>query len=161
MKIVPYKRKRKGKTDYLARKNMLKSQINRLVIRKTNRYIIAQVVESRAAQDKIIFSANSRELLNSGWPKEAEGSLKSIPAAYLTGLLLGKKTSGKIKKVIIDLGLNKSSKGNRLYSVILGLSESGIETKCNPEMFPDKERINGANLKKKLDIESIKNKILK
>jgi len=161
MKIVPYKRKRQGKTDYFARKNILKKNIPRLIIRKTNKYIIAQIVKSKEAQDFVLFGVNSKELLKNGLDEKAKYSLKSVPAAYLTGLLLGKKAYGKIKEVIVDLGLNRSVPGSRLYAVVNGIRDSKIETNCDESMFPKKEIIEGKNLKNKINFEEIKNKILK
>ena len=161
MKIVPYKRKRQGKTDYFARKNILKKNIPRLIIRKTNKYIIAQIVKSKEAQDFVLLGVNSKELLKNGLDEKAKYSLKSVPAAYLTGLLLGKKAYGKIKEVIVDLGLNRSVPGSRLYAVVNGIRDSKIETNCDESMFPKKEIIEGKNLKNKINFEEIKNKILK
>ena len=76
---------------------MLKSNKPRLVIRKTNRYILAQIVESEIAQDKTIIKVSSKDLLQKGWPEENKGSLKSLPASYLTGFLIGSLAKGKIK----------------------------------------------------------------
>jgi len=41
--------------------------------------------------DTVVASAHSRYLLEKGW----KGSRKSVPAAYLTGYLAGKKAIGK------------------------------------------------------------------
>ena len=105
------KRQNEGKTDYKARIGMLKSRKGRIVFRKTNKYIIGQYVESREAKDNVVAGANSKELLNYGWPESAIGSLKSLPASYLTGFLLGKKLSDKeIKECIFDIGLIRNKK---------------------------------------------------
>ena len=95
------RRRQEGKTDYKARLALLKSSEPRLIIRRTNRYVIAQFVQSKVAQDSIIFGANSKDLLEMGWPSEFAGSLKSRAAAYLTGLLLGSKAKSKIKSAIL------------------------------------------------------------
>ena len=83
------RRRKSGMTDYKSRLNILKSGIPRVIVRVTNRYIIAQYVESKEAQDAVLKNVNSKELLKYGWPKM--GSIKSIPACYLAGFLLGKK----------------------------------------------------------------------
>ncbi|GAJ13133.1 unnamed protein product, partial [marine sediment metagenome] len=85
------RRRKEYKTDYSKRIKLLKSGAPRVVFRKTNRYLIAQYVISKEAQDKIEFGINSKHLMKYGWPKESKGSLKSISAAYLTGILVGKK----------------------------------------------------------------------
>ena len=46
------RRRREGKTDYKARLAMLKSEKPRLVIRKSNRYLVVQIVGSEIAKDK-------------------------------------------------------------------------------------------------------------
>src|SRR3989344_2403599 len=98
MKILRRRRK-EGKTDYKARINMLKSGEARLVVRKTNRYIIAQIVTTEIAQDKVVAGINSKILISKGLPEKNSGSLKSIPAAYLTGYSIGEMALNKgIKK---------------------------------------------------------------
>lgn len=142
------RRRRERKTDYKARFNLLKSESPRLVIRKTNRYIIAQIVESEIAQDKVILEVTSKDLLDKGWPKDNEGSLKSLPAAYLTGYLLVKQLKTKVGKVIPDLGLQRTVKGSRLFAVVKGAVDAGLDIPHNPESLPDMERIeNNESLK--------------
>ncbi len=148
MKILPKRRRRENKTNYLKRKRLLEGRKPRIVIRKTNRYIILQFVESKFAQDKITHSVNSKELLEHGWPKEAAGSLKSIAAAYLSGLLFGKKIAGeKDKKAILDIGLVKSTKGSRIYAGLKGIIDSGIQINCKKEMLPEEKRIQNSKAK--------------
>ena len=95
MKKLDKRRRREGKTNYRKRLSLLKSESPRLVVRKTNKYIILQIVESEKAQDKVIFTVSTKELLKHGWPEEKKGSLKSLGAAYLAGLLIGKKSKEK------------------------------------------------------------------
>ena len=156
------RRRQEGRTDYKARLNLLKSGLPRVIIRKTNRYIIVQYVKSKEAQDHVIVTANSKELLKHGWPEERKGSLKSLPACYLVGLLLGKKIKEKEKKVkaILDTGLNRNVKKNRIYAVLKGLVDSEIEMAHKEEIFPDKKRLEGEHLKNKIDFDKIKNKLL-
>jgi large subunit ribosomal protein L18 len=100
------KRRIEAKTDYSKRIKLLKSNKPRLVFRKTNKYVIAQYVLSEEAQDKVLKGVTSKDLINYGWPKEMEGSLKSITASYLTGYLIGKEINkSKLEQPIIDLGM--------------------------------------------------------
>ncbi len=133
------RRRKESKTDYKARFNLLKSEKPRLVVRKTNRYIIAQVVESDIARDKVITQANSKELLSKGWPKEKSGSLKSLQAAYLTGLMLGKKS--KSKDLILDFGLQRIVHGSRLLAVLKGAIDAGAKISHKKEVLPSEERL--------------------
>ena len=135
---TPKKRKRERKTSYKKRFEMLKSGIPRIVIRKTNKYLTVQYIESTNAKDKIIVSVSSRELLNLGWPEKFKGSLKSISAAYLTGFLAGKKIISKGKnKSILDIGLQRNVSQGRIYSALKGLVDSGIDISHNEKVFPN------------------------
>src|SRR3989344_2115940 len=95
------RRRLECKTDYKSRFGLLKSGKMRLVVRKTNRYILLQIVQSEGAQDKVMINLSSKELLEKGWPKSLEGSLKSLAAAYLAGMLLAEKSKkSKIGEVM-------------------------------------------------------------
>jgi large subunit ribosomal protein L18 len=157
MYVAKFRRHREGKTDYEARAALLEAGMPRIVLRKTNRYIIAQIVKSKEAQDRVLCTASSKELLDYG----AEGfSLKSIPLAYLTGFLLGKKAAAhKIKSAILDLGLARSTAGSRLYAALKGALEAGLEIPHNSKMLPSKERLEGQHLKKPFEVGKIKQKI--
>ena len=136
---VQYRRRRENKTDYLARMQMLKSGKPRLVIRRTNRYITLQIIESKEAQDKVICSANSKELLKYGWKNPS--SIKNLGAAYLTGYLCALKSSGKGISPILDIGRHMSTKGNRIYAAVKGAIEGGLNINCSEDILPKEERI--------------------
>jgi large subunit ribosomal protein L18 len=161
MKTVKRRRK-ENRTNYLKRLKLLKGGMPRVVFRRTNRYVIAQYVLSEEAKDKIVFGISSKELLKYGWPKEFEGSLKSISASYLTGYLLGKKIQEKkLDKPIVDFGMNQTLYKTRIFGFLKGLIDSGIEISCKEEAFPEEERIMGKSLKEDFSkvFEGIKNKI--
>ena len=144
------KRKKQKKTDYKARMALLKSEMLRIVVRKTNKYIIIQAVETHQAQDKIFAGINSKELMKKGWDKKYKGSLKSVPAAYLTGLMLAEKI--KNKKFILDIGLALHSPKNRIYSAVKGLVDGGVDIRADKNIFPSQERIIGEHLKQELKL---------
>jgi len=151
------RRRKEGKTDYKARFGFLKSGMPRVVVRRTNRYVIAQIISSDVAQDKVIAEVNSKELLSKGWPKELAGSLKSLPACYLAGYLLGKK-SKDIQKGILDIGLQRSISKNRIYSFLKGLVDSGFEIAHDEKVFPSDEMLSKNEKTGKL-IKQIKEKL--
>ncbi|MBU2562654.1 MAG: 50S ribosomal protein L18 [Nanoarchaeota archaeon] len=155
------KRRRKDhKTDYLKRIKLLKSGKPRIVFRRTNKYFLVQYVISKQAQDKILLGLNSKQLLKYGWPKEAEGSLKSITASYLTGFLTGKRIiSKKLDSPIIDFGMIRAIHKAKPYAFLKGLIDSGIKINCKEEAFPTEERIQGGHLKNKIKFKEIKSKI--
>lgn len=162
-RIVKFRRRREGKTDYKARLGMLKSGMPRIVIRKTNRYVLLQLVESREAKDYVLCVASSSELLKHGWPDSAKGSLKSVPAAYLAGYLLGSKikklNKSNISEAIADTGLARSTKGSRIYAAVKGLIDAGIKLPCSKDILPSDDRLNGKHMKKQIDTAKIRENI--
>ena len=146
---VAKKRRREHKTNYNTRLKILSGEKPRAVMRKTNRYLIAQYVSSNAALDKIELGITSKKLLNHGWPKDFSGSLKSIPAAYLTGYLFGKTIQKEKKEVpIVDFGMAQTLHKTKLFAFLKGAIDSGLDINCQKEAFPEEERIQGKNLKK-------------
>ncbi len=145
-------RRIKSKTNYNKRLKLLKSEKPRLVIRKTNKYIILQIIQSQNAKDKIIAGITTKELLKQGWPEEKKGSLKSLSAAYLGGYLLGKKS--EIPEVILDTGLIPNTKASRVYAALKGISDAGIKINFDEKIIPSEEKL------KQFDfIDNIKNNI--
>ena len=163
MKVLK-RRRREGRTDYMKRFKLLKSESPRIVFRKTNRYVIAQYIVSKEAQDKIEIGITSKELKKFGWPYEFEGSLKSIPASYLTGLLLGKEIGKKkLKTPIVDFGMTRVISKNRAFAFLKGIVDAGIKIKCDEEQFPEEERLQGKNMREDFSktFKEIKSKIEK
>jgi large subunit ribosomal protein L18 len=140
---VPYRRRREGKTNYRKRLKLLKSRKPRLIVRVTNRRIIAQIAEYHPEGDRIVVSADSKMLEEYGW----KGDANNTPAAYLVGLLIGRKAlKAGIKEAVLDIGLKSPTKGSRVFAVLRGAVESGLEIPHSPEVFPDDERIRGEHI---------------
>ncbi|MGV8168562.1 MAG: 50S ribosomal protein L18 [Candidatus Nanoarchaeia archaeon] len=145
---VKYRRKREGKTNYKKRLELLKGKTDRLVIRKTNKQIILQIVQYSENGDKVILTTNSKELEKHGW----KHSQKNLPAAYLTGMLTAKKAKAKnISKAIPDLGLQTPLKGSKIFAAIKGAIDNGLEMNASEEIFPSEERIKGEHISNYLD----------
>ena len=146
MKLIPYRRKREGRTNYKKRLLLLKSRKARLVIRRTNKNIIAQIINYSPDGDKVICGVNSQELKKLGWAY----STKSIPAAYLTGKLLHHKMKTKKldvqHEVIVDLGVHTPLKGSRIYAVVKGMKDAGMNIPASDEIYPNEERITGNHI---------------
>lgn len=140
MRILSKRRRHENKTNYTKRRRLLEGRKPRIVVRKTNKYVIIQYIESKAAQDTIKASVISKDLLEQGWPKESEGSLKSLGAAYLSGLLLAKKIKS-FAPAILDTGLIRSTKGSRIYAAVKGLIDGGFNIPCSKEVFPEESRL--------------------
>ena len=133
------RRRFENKTDYKARFGLLKSGLPRLVIRKSNRYIIVQLVASDTANDKVIATAISKDLLAKGWPEDKAGSLKSISAAYLTGMLLASKVKKTNKSAILDMGMQRNVKGSRIFAALKGAIDSGLQIPHSSESLPTEQ----------------------
>lgn len=140
---MPFRRRREGKTNYRKRLKLLLSGKPRLVVRKSNRYLIAQIIEYHPKGDRTIASVNSKFLKKLGW----EYSCKNTPAAYLTGLLIGKKALERgVKEAILDLGLYPSTRGNRIYALVKGALDMGLQIPVSKQVFPSEERIKGLHI---------------
>ncbi|MCS7129497.1 MAG: 50S ribosomal protein L18 [Candidatus Caldarchaeum sp.] len=139
------RRRRQGKTDYRKRLKLVKSGVERLVVRRTNRRLIAQLIRSKAGGDQTIITVSSDMLASYGW----KASFKSTPAAYLTGVMLGKKALDKgFKQAILDMGVYRSVKGSRIYAVLKGVLDAGLHVPASEEMLPDEDRILGRHITK-------------
>ena len=140
---VKFRRRREGKTDYRKRLALLKSGKPRMVVRRTNRYIVVQFVKYNPRGDEVIAHAFSKELSKFGWPYSG----KSVPAAYLTGYLaaLRAKKAG-IEEAILDIGRFPSTKGSRLYAAMKGALDAGLEIPHSEEILPEEERIRGEHI---------------
>lgn len=94
--------------------------------------------------DKTLLTVNSRELRDFGF----SSAVGNLPAAYLTGLLFGKRMLALgAEGGIADIGLHASTKGNRIYAAIKGVVDVGVDVPHSPEIFPDEERIRGEHIK--------------
>ncbi|MHC1631351.1 MAG: 50S ribosomal protein L18 [Methanotrichaceae archaeon] len=149
---VPFRRRREGRTNYHVRYRLLLSRKPRLVIRKGNKNITLQLIVAEPIGDKTLLATSSQELKKFGYNLNT----CNVPAAYLAGLLFGKrmKTLGQ-SEAILDMGLYASSKGNRVYSALKGVIDAGIEVPHNPKIFPDEERICGQHIETYRDVDFV------
>jgi len=102
-----HRRRREGKTDFRARKFMIKQDKNkynapkyRLIVRQSNKFITCQIAYATLAGDKVMASATSMELPNYG----IKVGLQNFGAAYSTGLLVA-------RRLLNTLGLEDSFEG--------------------------------------------------
>jgi large subunit ribosomal protein L18 len=140
---VKFRRRREGRTDYYLRKALVQSYKLRLVVRGSLRYMYAQIVEATPSGDRVIATASSRELKAYGW-KTPSGN---VPAAYLTGYLLGKKAQvAGIKTAVLDIGLANASPGSRVFATLKGALDSGLSVPYSAEALPEEDRIKGTHI---------------
>lgn len=141
---VPRRRRREGKTNYYRRYRYILSRAIRLVVRKTNKYIIVQVIKATPIGDVVIASAHSRELVKLfGWT----AGTKNTPAAYLTGFLAGIRARYMgVEEAVLDIGLHTPTKGAKIFAVAKGAIDSGLKIPIDEEMIPSIDRIKGETI---------------
>ena len=140
---LAFKRRREGKTNYGARLKLIALDKHRLVVRVTGNHTIAQIVDVQIEGDQTLVSAHSQELKNMGWL----ASGKNTSAAYLTGYLCGKKALKEgITEAVLDMGLATSTKGSRVYAVLKGATDAGLEVPHNDVILPSEDRITGEHI---------------
>ncbi|CAM9934106.1 unnamed protein product, partial [Hapterophycus canaliculatus] len=113
---VKFRRRREGKTDYRARKRLIcqdKNKYNspkyRLVVRFTNKYVLAQIIYATIQGDVCMCQASSKELPRYG----CKVGLKNYAAAYCTGLLVA-------RRLLRQLGLDEADDEKKMDNLYVG-----------------------------------------
>jgi large subunit ribosomal protein L18 len=140
---MTFARRKKEKTDYAQRLALLKSGKPRVVIRRSLNNIRVQIILSEDGKDKTVAEGISKNLRKFGW-KVHGGNMSS---AYLTGFLVGLKAAKSgVSEAIVDLGLQKGSRGSSLFAAALGVKDAGVKVSVGKEAAPDKDRISGRHV---------------
>ena len=155
---MPYskilRRLREEKTNYKKRGTMLMGKRDFITVNISNENTQVQILKPGMTGDTVIASAHSRYLLDKGW----KGSRKSVPAAYLTGYLAGKKALGKgAKDAIMYTGTRRYTQ--RMAAALKGVIDAGLTVPADPETFPPDARINGEHLTIKNEVSKVKSSI--
>jgi Ribosomal protein L18 len=175
---VPFRRRRENKTNYPKRLKLLSSKRPRIVVRKTNKNMIIQLVGLGNKGDVTSISVITGELAKYGY----ELPTGNIPAAYLTGLLFGLKVKARLEGsqkskisvpqkskifaemdgAILDTGLNTSVKGSRIYASLKGMLDVGMSIPHDPKILPDKRMVEGERMGKNVQekIEKVKETVI-
>jgi large subunit ribosomal protein L5e len=140
-------------------KNKYNSPKYRFVVRFTNTDIICQIIFATLSSDRVMTASYAHELPRYG----VKGGLTNYAAAYATGLLcarrvltklnlasvyVGKeKADGKeflVKEiegqnrpfyVLLDVGLNRTTTGSRVFAAMKGAVDGGLEIPHNNKRF--------------------------
>ena len=140
---VAFRRRREYRTDYYARKKLLRSGESRAVVRRSNRNITIQFVDFDMEGDIVRAAASTRELRKMGW----EYSCSTIPAAYLVGYLAGKRAmKDGIEYAVLDIGMQIPKHGGVLFAAVKGMADAGLEVPHSEEVLPAKDRIAGKHI---------------
>jgi large subunit ribosomal protein L18 len=141
--FVPFRRRREGKTDYYQRTRLVVADVPRMVVRKTNRHIIVQLITAEMDGDRTLVAANSAELEKYGY----KGSTSSTPAAYLTGMLFAVKArKANYSSAILDIGLNRATTGARVFAALKGAVEAELDVPHGEGILPTDDRVKGAHI---------------
>ncbi len=140
---VPYRRKREHRTDYRLRMELLKSKKPFFIVRRSNRYITISISVPAIGGDKTLFTVSSKELAKKyGWI-----GLKNTPAAYLTGLLAGKKALEMgVKEAVVNLGYAWSKRASIPFVAAMGAVDAGMEIPIGEKAMVDESRIRGEHI---------------
>ncbi len=142
MKVI-WRRRREGKTNYRRRKKAILSRKPLLYVFVSNKNVYVQVIKPEMGGDKVLASASSKDLVKMGW----KFGCKSLPAAYLVGLIIGKKAKNAgIKEAILYTGVKKFISGSRVAAVVKGAIDSGLEIPFDEDAAPNEERILGKHI---------------
>lgn len=157
---VKLRRQHKNKTNYRKRLSLLRSGKTRLVVRKTLKNTIVQFVNYDTSGDRILASAVSSELKKQyGW----SFSTATTSAAYLTGLLAGTRAKKQgINECVLDVGFHAPITDSKLFCVVKGITEVGVDCPHDPAKAPSNGRTIGEHLSKEISaaINTAKNKII-
>ena len=155
---VPFRRRREARTDYRSRYRLLQSRLPRVVVRKSLRNTIVQVVEFSSVGDQVIATAFSKELAEFEW-KENGGNL---PSAYLTGYLAGKRTLAASRtQCVLDVGLAAPTPGSSFYAAMQGMIDAGVTVPHGEGLFPDPSRLTGKHIREEVPmlLQAVKGRI--
>ncbi|OMO62712.1 Ribosomal protein L18/L5 [Corchorus capsularis] len=162
---VKFKRRREGKTDYRARTRLINQDKNkyntpkyRLVARFTNKDVTAQIVHASIRGDIVLAAAYAHELPRYG----LEVGLTNYAAAYCVGLLLARRVLKQLEmdteyegnveatgedysvepgetrrpfRCLLDVGLIKTTTGNRVFGVLKGALDGGLDIPHSDKRF--------------------------
>lgn len=141
-------------------KNKYNTPKYRLVVRITNKDITAQIAAAKIQGDVILCQANAHELPRYG----VKLGLTNYAAAYCTGLLLARRVLKQLKldntyegqkevdgeqfnvededdqpgafRAYLDVGLARTSTGARIFGVMKGACDGGIDIPHSTKRFP-------------------------
>ncbi|HON81623.1 MAG TPA: 50S ribosomal protein L18 [Methanoregulaceae archaeon] len=141
--FVPFRRRKEGRTDYYRRAKLVVSDRPRMVVRKTNRHIIIQMVSASLEGDHTLVTASSADLARFGY----RGSMSNTPAAYLTGILFAVRAlNADHQSAVLDIGLHRATPGSRVFAALKGAVTAGLDIPHGEAVLPDESRVKGAHI---------------
>jgi len=194
---VRFRRRRTCVTNYRLRRNLIRQDKRkhnapkwRLVVRFTNKDVIAQVVSAKLIGDHVLSAAYSHELKRYG----LKVGLTNYSACYCTGLLIARRLLKKLKldqkypgkktldgnrfrsrvtnvqwkpgeklyrpfKCILDTGLARCTTGARVFAVLKGAIDGGLDIPHSVNRFPGFVKGKGEDGKDEFKADVLRSKI--
>jgi len=154
--IMPFRRRREGRTNYAKRLSLIKGGSTRMVVRRSNKGFVVQFINYLDSGDRTVCGTHSsqlRKLFN--FPARC-----NTPTAYLAGLYAGKLALAKgVKSAVADVNTG-TSRGAVVFAAVKGAMDAGVEIPLDEGKLV-KERMDGSHLKGvKEQFEQAKKKIL-
>jgi large subunit ribosomal protein L18 len=141
------KRIRQNKTNYRKRSGILIGRRPFITTKISSQNISAQTLKPTLTGDVVIASAHSRELIHHGW----KGAMNSMPACYLTGLLLGKKSIEKgTTNAVLYTGNHPFT--TRIAACLKGIVDSGFNIPVSKASLPGEDRVSGKHIAEYADL---------
>ncbi|MEE1544131.1 MAG: 50S ribosomal protein L18, partial [Alphaproteobacteria bacterium] len=110
-----------------------------------NRQVLIQLIRFAKQGDEVVTAVSSQQLGVLGW----KGSGTSIPAAYLSGLLAARNAQAAGEtRAVLDIGRVTPTQGGRVFAVLKGLVDGGLEVPHSDTLYPGEERIRGEHISK-------------
>jgi large subunit ribosomal protein L5e len=143
-------------------KNKYESKKYRLCVRRTNKRIIVQIIYATIQGDRVLCQADSAELKKYG----VEAGHTNYAASYATGLLVARRLLTELGmadlykgveaadgeffdvyekginedrrpfRALLDVGLIRTTTGNRVFGALKGAVDGGIHVPHNTKRFP-------------------------
>ncbi len=140
---VEFRRKREGKTDYRRRLRLLRSKKPRFVVRISLRHISVQAIQFTPTGDVTKASAHTKDLEKLGF----KNGTSNLPAAYLVGLLCGyRSVKSGIGAAVFDIGEHGSTPRGKIFAVLKGAIDSGLEIPHDVKVLPSEDTISGSSI---------------
>ena len=141
---VKFRRRRLCLTDYRLREGLLKSGLPLFTPRFSNYHVYVGIFKPRIEGDVVLAFASTHELRKRfAW----KSPRPNLPSVYLTAKLCAYKalTNG-IRRAVLNIGLYRSTKGNRVYAAVKGARDAGLDVLASEEVFPSEDRIRGEHI---------------
>jgi len=98
----------------------------------------------------VVFTHTSKNLKKMGW----SFGTSNVPAAYLVGYSAGKETLKRgVSGAILDIGRFNPVKNSKIFAVLKGLVDAGVEIPHGESVLPGEDRVYGKHIDSNMEEE--------